>query len=56
MPCFGAKKKNLHRRLMHSMVISSQLLTQLHRKYTSEGKKNSIAVTSIAPAPAPDQK
>jgi hypothetical protein len=47
-----------HRRLMDvsSMVISPQLSTWLHRKYASEGKKNSIAVvepTFIAPVPEP---
>ncbi|CAN6233296.1 unnamed protein product [Urochloa humidicola] len=47
-----------HRRLIHAsaMVISPQLSTWLHRKYTSEGKRNSIAVvapTFIAPAPEP---
>jgi hypothetical protein len=47
-----------HRRLMgvSSMVISPQLSTWLHRKYASEGKKNSIAVvepTFIAPVPEP---
>jgi hypothetical protein len=42
-----------HRRLMH---VSPQLSTWLHRKYASEGKKNSIALvapTFIAPAPEP---
>lgn len=47
-----------HRRLMRvsSKTISPHLSTQLHRKYTSEGKKNSIAVaatTFTAPAPNP---
>jgi len=47
-----------HRRLMRvsSKTISPQLSTQFHRKYKSEGKKNSIAVaatTFTAPAPNP---
>ncbi|RLM80315.1 uncharacterized protein C2845_PM12G28190 [Panicum miliaceum] len=51
-------KATPHRRLMDvsSMVISPQLSTWLHRKYASEGKKNSIAVvepTFIAPVPEP---
>lgn len=48
-----------HRRLMRvsSKTISPKLLTRFHRKRTSEGKKNSIAVpaTTFA-APAPKQK